>query len=216
MKNIIILFMLLILFGCNTEKEENNLIKINREVIETLPMPIVNKYSGTYKSSIFVYGGVKTTRPIYVHYTLDGTEPVKLKSPWLGGGITISKSCTLKIKGFVSNTDECSPTLTLNYVIGDSFTPETFTYQNILYKSRTNIGSGDCIYNTFETLNISEPKVSNFECEGYFNLKGTYTGTGFARYMCVIVTKESTLERDVYYIEGLNFEKKNMAKVWNW
>jgi hypothetical protein len=204
---IFIVCILALLIGCNSESIKE--IKYTKNILnETLPLPIVNKYSGTYKSSIFVYGGVKTTRPVYVHYTLDGSEPVKLKSAWLGGGITISKSCTLKIKGFVSNTNECSPTLTLNYVIGTSFTPEIFTYQNILYKGRTNIGTGDCTYNTFDTLTISEPKVSNFECEGYFTLKGNYSGTGFARYMCVTVFKENTLYDDNYYIEGLNFEKR--------
>lgn len=197
------------MFGCNIEKEnELNITSKNNRVIESLPMPIVNKYGGTYKSPIFVYGGVKSTRSIYVHYTLDGTEPVKLKSAWLGGGITISKSCTLKIKGFVSNTDECSPTLTLNYVIGDSFTPETFTYQNILYKGRTNIGTGDCVYNTFESLIISEPKVSNFECEGYFNLKGVYNGIDSSKYMYVYISKNNTSCSEHYFIEGTNFEKR--------
>ena len=169
MKKIILLLLLCFLFtSCKNEVFQE--VKYTKDIAnETLPIPIVNKYSGTYKSPIFVYGGVKTTRQVYVHYTLDGTEPIKLKSAWLGGGITITKSCTLKIKGFVSNTNECSPTLTVNYIIGDAFIPETFTYQDVLYKSRTTLGTGDCIYNTFDTLSITEPKVSNFECEGYFN-----------------------------------------------
>lgn len=208
MKKIILLILLCFLFtSCKNEVFQE--VKYTKDIAnETLPIPIVNKYSGTYKSPIFVYGGVKTTRPVYVHYTLDGSEPVKLKSAWLGGGITISKSCTLKIKGFVSNTNECSPTLTLNYIIGDSFNPETFTYQDVVYKSRTNIGSGDCIYNSFDMLSITEPKVSNFECEGYFNLKGSYSGINSSKYMYVCVAKNNTAYSEHYFIEGLNFEKR--------
>lgn len=166
--------------------------------------------AGTYTAPVRVYVTVTTSKRWFIRWTNDGTEPTLTNGNYSFTPIIVSKSCTLKFRAYdLDNKSNYSNILVANYVILDnSYVPTPCTYNGIIFKGRTSKGTGDCVNMPFENLKITEPTVRSFECEGFFSLKGSYTGINDSKYMMVAVKNTLTYKSQKYLIEGLNFDKK--------
>jgi hypothetical protein len=165
---------------------------------------------GTYTKPVQAYLTCKSSKGWLAKWTVDGSEPTWTNGGWSYNPIIIKKTCTFKWRVFdLKDKTNYSYVASSEYIINDnSYTPTPYMYNGITFKGRTTKGSGDCINMPFDSLTITEPTVRSFECEGFFSLKGSYTGINDSKYMMVSVKNTATYKSQKFLIEGLNFDKK--------
>lgn len=166
---------------------------------------------GTYSKPVQAYLTCKTTKGWLAKWTVDGSEPTWTNGGWSYNPIIISKTCTFKWRVFdLKDHSNFSYVAEASYIINDNaYTPTPYVYNGITFKGRTSKGSGSSFNLPFEPLVITEPEVQSFECEGFFYMKGKYTGTGRGRYMTVSVKKTDSIEKtNTFMVEGPEFSKR--------
>lgn len=219
MKRICILIIsLFLLSGCfgeitNTPNILDDMKQTRVESSDFTALRIGINPGGTYTKPVQAYLTCKGTKGWLAKWTVDGSEPTWTNGGWSYNPIIITKTCTFKWRVFdLKDKTNYSYVASAEYIINDnSYTPTPYIYNGITFKGRTTKGDGDSFNLPFEPLTITEPNVRNFECEGFFNIKGNYTGTGRGRYMNVSVKKldgSNINKSNSFLIEGLNFSKR--------
>lgn len=196
----ILILSLFLLSGCfgeviNTPNILDDMKQTRVESSDFTELRIGINPGGTYTKPVQAYLTCKSTKGWLAKWTVDGTEPTWTNGGWSYNPIIITKTCTFKWRVFdLKDKTNYSYVASAEYIINDnSYTPTPYIYNGIAFKGRTTKGDGDNFNLPFEPLTITEPNVRNFECEGFFNIKGSYTGTGRGRYMNVSI--KNSMER---------------------
>ena len=167
--------------------------------------PIIGTGGGTFSKAQTVTITCATSG-VKIRYTTNGTEPTTSSTEYTTA-IVISSTTTVKAKAFSTDGLVASSTVTAAYNINSATVTNGFLYAGKTYLGKTSVGTGIAKDRSDEWINITEPLVSTFDCDGYFELKGTYDGIYNLRYVYVDVTKKSTNESTEYFLEG-TFNKK--------
>lgn len=170
--------------------------------------PVIGTGGGSYTTAQTVIMTCATSG-IKIRYTTDGTEPT-ISSAEYTNGIAISSTTTLKAKAFSIDGLVSSSTATALYTINTLPAVTGFLYAGKTYMGKTSAGTEIAATLDDTGINLTEPKARNFTCDGYFDLKGTYSDTGVDKYFSVYVMKNSTGEDTTYFIEGFDFN----TKIW--
>lgn len=174
---------------------------------EGIAQPVIGSGGGNYTEPQAV-ALTCSTAGVNIRYTTDGTEPVST-SLLYSSELIIDTTTTIKAKAYSSDGFIESNTVSATYTINSGGVVEKgFSYAGKKYMGKTTEGSGSALMTSSSFINVTEPLVSNFDCDGYFELKGVYTGITNMRYFYVSVKKTSTSESTNYFIEGPEFNKK--------
>lgn len=172
---------------------------------ETAADPLIGNGGGTFTTSQTVIMSCNTSG-VKIRYTTNGSEPVASSSEYVSA-ITISSTTTLKARAFSSDGLIKSNIITAVYTINNSPVTTGFLYNGKNYYGKAEGGSGDPVIYEVSSLKITEPKVANFNADGYFEMKGESTATEISRYIMVFVMKNGTNLSTKYFLEG-KFDRK--------
>ena len=143
-------------------------------------------------------------------YIIYGNKAIKVTTAKtsISGKIKLS---TLINSGEDSSSDGflIQPDTEIRLVSGELQTANKngFVYGDKLYKGRTSIGTGNPVNYAIDDFKVTEPKSYEFNCDGFFQLKGEYNSTGSGKYMYMSIVKEGTGESTYYLLNG-KFDKK--------